>query len=410
MSLRLGRNRSASRWMNILKLRDNAVSIAEWRLRNQEIYSQLGREGYVDTSALPPRIVKAICEELITDSNPAAQDALNAGHIRSQNENILFLAAMANISPRDLAVCITAGFIHDLNKTVGEPLRQDRYAVRNRTGQKIKKQTTIALSVGMNHLGNRTRKVLSQIGKANRRDLRPKIVREIDECIVHHGIGSSLFIQGLFTGQNPWWKDVYWDAASDLPSFIPPPQPPDSVSTIIHDLADSAQQMQGDSGWVQKYPFGYWTESNLSFWQMFWACRHKNRIHVARSLAEQVIIETQTCRTILESARASNLLSESQLLRLEVGVHVIAQSSKRWLTPNVQQTMAPGYSLLTDLARDLGLSESRLKSELKKRQPRDYESHPIKEAIIRSSLAKQSKFRTIVAESLSNGPIYWCQE
>lgn len=412
MTPSLGRKRSSAFWMDILKLRDNAVSLSEWRRRNAEIYAQLVREAYVDVEAVPAKIVSMICEELINESNPAAQDSLNAGHIRSQNENILFLAAMAKISPRDFAICITAGFIHDLNKTVGEPLRQDQYAVRDRLGKKVRKQTEIALSVGMNHLGNRTRKVLNSVHKQYSPAICRKVIQQIDECIIHHGIGSSRFIQGLFKGENPWWQDVYWDKGRNAPNFKHPTQPPASVATVVHDLADSAQQMQGDSGWLQKYPFGYWTESDLSFWQMFWACRPARQIRVAKSLAEQVIIESETCVHILEEARRSNLLTESQLLRLDVGVHVIAESSKQWLAPPNQEheQLPAGQNLLSDLSRELGYSEQKLKLELKKLRPSDSESHVFKEAIFRSSLAKHCRFRTIVAESLSNGPIYWCQE
>ncbi|MEE2904712.1 MAG: hypothetical protein VYC39_20450 [Myxococcota bacterium] len=410
MAPRLGRKRSSSLWTSILKLRQNTLSISEWRRRNGEIYAQLLREGYVDSETLSAEIVQLICEELINESNPAAQDSLNAGHIRSQNENILFLAAMANIPPRALAICITAGFIHDLNKTVGEPLRQDRYGVRDKTGKKVRNQTNLALSVGMNHLGNRTRKVLYDIRKRHPSAIHLQVVREIDECIIHHGIGSSRFIKGLFSGENPWWRDIYWNKSDGGPKYLHPPQPSSSVSTVVHDLADSAQQMQGDSGWLQKYPFGYWAESNLSFWQMFWACRPQRQIQVAQSLAEQVILESQTCFEIIEHARTLKLLTNSQLVRLEVAVRIIAQSSEQWLARSVQEGQPPGYSLLTDLMRETGYSETRLKAELKKLRPYDSESHVFKEVIARSSVAKHGIFRTIVAESLSNGPIYWCQE
>jgi len=391
-------------------LKHNALSISEWRRRNIEIYAQLLREGYVDPETLSAGIVQLICEELINESNPAAQDSLNAGHIRSQNENILFLAAMAKISPRDLAICITAGFIHDLNKAVGDPLRQDRYAVRYKTGTKVRKQTNLALSVGLNHLGNRTRKVLDAVHKRHPSDIHHQVAREIDECIIHHGIGSSRFIRGLFNGENPWWRDVYWNERDCAPNYLHPSQPSSSVCTVVHDLADSAQQMQGDSGWLQKYPFGYWAESNLSFWQMFWDCRPLKKIHVAQSLAEQVVLESQTCAEILEQAHTLKLLTKSQLTRLEVAVRSIAQSSKQWLTRSVQKSLPPGQSLLTDLIRETGYSETKLKAELKKLRPHDSESHILKEVIARSSVAKHRIFQTIVAESLSNGPIYWCRE
>ena len=398
--------------MDILKLRDNAVSLSEWRRRNAEIYAQLVREAYVDAEAVPAKIVRMICEELINESNPAAQDSLNAGHIRSQNENILFLAAMAKISPRDFAICITAGFIHDLNKTVGDPLRQDQYAVRISSGRKVRKQTDIALSVGMNHLGNRTRKVLTSVHKQYSSAICHKVIQQIDECIVHHGIGSSRFIQGLFNGENPWWQDMYWDKSRNAPVFKHPTQPPASVGTVVHDLADSAQQMQGDSGWLQKYPFGYWTDSDLSFWQMFWECRPARQIRVAKSLAEQVIIESQTCVHILEEARRSNLLTESQLLRLDVGVHVIAESSKQWLAPsNQQQKQLPaGQNLLSDLSRELGYSKQKLKLELKKLRPSDFRESCFQRGDLSFFTCEALSISPIVAESLSNGPIYWCQE
>ena len=143
---------------------------------------------------------------------------------------------------------------------------------------------------------------------------------------------------------------------------------------------------------------------------MFWACRPLKQIHVAQSLAEQVILESQTCFEILEHAQTLKLLTKSQLVRLEVAVRIIAQSSKQWLACSVQESLSPGQSLLTDLMRGTGYSETKLKKELKKLRPHDSESHIFKEVIARSSVAKHGIFRTIVAESLSNGPIYWCQE
>ncbi len=166
-------------------------TVEEWRARNLALYAELEVRGLIDPRVVSFQAHRFLTEALIREDNPAATDPQNAGHVRAQNENILHFGLALGVSRACLTLAMEAGCIHDLNKSVGAPLRRDRFAVRTGAGEVHPAMRTIAESVGLNHLGEGTRFFLHQATRLPSGALESDVARAIDACIVHHGLGSS---------------------------------------------------------------------------------------------------------------------------------------------------------------------------------------------------------------------------
>jgi len=395
--------RDSRAWRKLLDIKATELSVVAWRKRNLAIYEKLIDEGHVDSSRVSLAAVRFLLKTLINEENPGALDKTNAGHIRAQNENILFFAAISNLNPSDFSISLTAGFIHDLNKSLGDPLRQDEFAVLDLSGKALATQSTLAESVGLNHLGERTRAALEEATRRTPLAISQETMQAIDACIIHHGLGSSRFIQRLVLGQNEWWGEEFWDAQNQRPRLVHPAQVPLTSASLIHDLADSAQQMQGDEGWIEKYPFGYWKDANRSLWQLLDAQRPSSLEKSALSLREQICVESATCEELIQQATEQALMSEKYLSRLQVAVMTIRRASEQWLDFGDEGLSNKyGRSLCHDIAAAFSCSPQEALGKLKSLQPIDPGADGIRQVMIQSARRTQATHRAMVAELLSS--------
>lgn len=320
--------------------------IEDWRRRGLDLWRALGPEL---GAHVPLSCVEALLSELIHRDNPACGDAANATHVMAQNDNLVVLARWAKAPPRDLAVALTAGFVHDLNKATGESLRADRYAVHDADGRRLKTMSTEALVVGLNHYGERTRRAI-----ARRVDdgLAPDIGEAIDTCIVHHGLGSSRFIAGLVRGELGFGRDDFL-APSGEPRYVLPEQPALTLPSVLHDLADSVQQMQAGAAWVSKYPLGYWRTSGSSWFQLLSGDGQGG--DVPTGLEGQLRVELSTCQAILRRAIDAGIVNRSLALRLERGVEALVSGGRAWVDAREETLQLPrGETIYHQLAAALG--------------------------------------------------------
>ena len=362
-----------------------AFTLSQWRQRNLQIWNELDRRGLVDTSLVSASVVAFLDDTLITDQNPAAVDPQNAGHIRAQNENILHFALSAGFEREALTVALAAGFIHDLNKAVGEPLREDDFAVRDGSGAVVPTQSTLAVSVGLNHLGERTRQAIEDACGLAEGALSPEVAREIDLCIIHHGLGSSRFIRDLLDGNNEWWGEEFAVAATGEKKLLHPCQPGLTRVSVLHDLADSSQQMQGGVAWLEKYPFGFWKDASNSVWEMISGAGDRHEGGIPRSLRRQIEVETETCREIVRTARAQGLVSDEEARKLEATIVTVTRSCRAWFEDDPEYLAAEdGKSVYHDVAHDLGITPAAAVERLKQSAPDDPQ---VRELLHRSARA-----------------------
>lgn len=346
------------------------LTVGEWHDRNLELYAEL-----VDRKLCDPRTVSLAAHRFLTDTlispeNPAATDPLNAGHVRAQNANVLHFGLAVGLAPSRLAVAIEAAFIHDLNKSVGDLLRQDRYAVRRRDGRQVERLETVATCVGLNHLGERTRAALHAATELPTGRLRDDVARAIDRCIVHHGLGSSRFIQRLVDGDNEWWGSEFVDSSSGARLLIHPPMPVLTLESLVHDLADSTQQMQGGVAWLLKYPEGFWRDAGLSYWQMFSDPGAEAGRGVAASLARQIVLETSTSKSLLVAAQSELELSPGETKALHLALERAVRPTRQWIDDRPERLSRPrGTSIYHDVARALGGTPKQAKARLVKEGP-----------------------------------------
>lgn len=343
----------------LIALLDDPVelTVARWRQRNVQLYDELAERGLIDPMIVSRSAHVFLTETLIHEDNPAAVDPQNAGHIRAQNENILHYALKTGAPSQTLTIALIAGFIHDLNKSVGDGLRQDRFAVRNAGGERVGEQTTVAMSVGLNHLGARTQRALREATRLEDQPLTRAIAASIDQCIVHHGLGSSMFIQRLVDGDNEWWGDEYVDSKGGRRKLIHPAQPKLTFQSVLHDVADSTQQMQGGVAWLQKYPYGFWTDSGRSLWAMLSGGADDEEGVIPLSLRRQIEVETETCRQIVLAGHESGLFDDEAARRLEAAIVTVTRPSREWIDDDAEHlARLDGTSVYHDVARARGIA------------------------------------------------------
>ena len=351
-----GRTQEVERLYRLLDDDPTVFTVEDWRARNLALFDALRTRGVVSSSVVPHAAQVFLAESLITADNPAATDPLNAGHVRSQNEAVIHFGLSCGTPAKSLTLSLVAGFIHDLNKAVGEPLRQDGFAVRDDQGRLVPTQRTLAQSVGLNHLGERTRRCLVDATKLVEGALAPATARALDLVIVHHGLGSSRFIQRLVDGDNEWWGDEFVDRWTGEKKLVHPRQPPLTVESVLHDLADSTQQMEGGAAWLLKYPLGFWADSAQSWWDML-SARYESRLRgIPLSLRQQIDVETDTCRSIVLEAHQSELIDDETALRLERAVLEAARPSVHWVDDRTDTLLEEtGDSVYHDVGVALGL-------------------------------------------------------
>lgn len=301
----------------------NEGSIDAWRRRGLDLWHALapGLAAHVPTSA-----VERLLAEMIHARNPACADASNAAHVMAQNDNLIVLASWAEAPEDVLAVALTAGFIHDLNKAEGEELRGDQFGVRTQDGRPLERMTTEAEVVGLNHYGARTHRALQ--GLVEDGLLLASTAARVDACIVHHGLGSSRFIRELVRGELGFGREDFLTERGEA-RYLLPAQPSPTLATVLHDLADSVQQMQAGAAWVSKYPLGYWRSSG-STWLELLSGDGKDG-DVPTGLEGQLRTELSTCQGILREAIDTGIVNRARALRLERGVEGLVESGREWV-------------------------------------------------------------------------------
>ncbi len=361
-------------------------TVDQWHERNLELYDVLVGRRLIDPQVVPPEAHRYLTASLINADNPAAMDPQNSGHVRAQNENVVHYGLCLGVPKRCLTIALEAGFIHDLNKSVNEPLRRDRYAVRDERREIKPEMVTLAESVGLNHLGERTKKALEGATHLPRGALSREVMRALDLCIVHHGLGSSLFIQRLLDGRNEWWGAEFVDPQTGVRLIVHPPQPPLTLESTIHDLADSTQQMQGGVAWLQKYPFGFWKDSGRSYWEMISGTEAEATGDIPMSLLLQVEVETATCRGIVACARRDGLVDATGDRALEKAILLATRFSRAWADDSpAYLAKARGQSLYHHLAAALNITPEQAVAKAKAASPGSAKSRALEEHILASA-------------------------
>jgi hypothetical protein len=343
-------------------------SVGDWRSRNLRLTELLTGLGLYDDKAVPSEAHRVLTDALIHLLNNAATDPQNAGHVRAQNENVLHYGLAASVPKTSLTIALEAGFIHDLNKAMGEPLRQDEYGVLDTRGRKLPLMTTMAQIVGLNHLGERTRAAIHSATRLPNGALDLSIAQAIDRTIVHHGLGSSRFIQDLLNGRNPWWGDGFVNELTGERKLTHPEQPPLTIESVIHDLADSTQQMQGGAAWLMKYPAGFWRASGRSLADMMSSgdVESSTQGSIPLSLRLQIVVESATCEEIINVAAEAQILDAERARALRKAIDEATDSSSLWIEDNSEYLAnANGGSVYHDVGRALGVSAEDAHARLK---------------------------------------------
>ena len=365
----------------IVELLDDDVinySLKAWQKRNIKFYDLLTERGLVDPKIVSPEAQRRLTETLIHYRVGAAIDPQNAGHVRAQNENVVHFAIVAGVPKETLTIALTAGFIHDLNKAVGEPLRTDDFAVRNDKGDIVPVMTTMAQIVGLNHLGARTRRAIMDAAHMSN-GFSVEVADRIDRCIVHHGLGSSRFIRELIDGKNSWWGSEFVDP-NGVRKILHPSQPPLTLESVIHDLADSTQQMQGGGAWMMKYPSGFWAGSGRSFANMISGGSDEG--DVPMSLRRQMEVETETCHEIIADALAVKLIDGARADLMRAAVAEAISWSSEWIDDSEEHlASSDGKSVYHDIGRRLRISSHAARDRLRAASPGTPEGDALEDLI-----------------------------
>lgn len=379
----------------LLALLDEDVggySLSDWRQRNLRLYELLVSRGLFDGDAVSRAALEHLLQHLLHLRVGASTDPQNAGHVRAQNENVLHFALSARVPRRTLSIALTAGFIHDLNKAFREPLRTDALAVRDQHGQVVPLMVSMAQIVGLNHLGDRTRRELDAATRIGSGALSTVVAQQIDACVVHHGLGSSRFIRDLVDGDNDWWGDEFVDPRTGQRKLVHPPQPPWTLESVVHDLADSAQQMQGGVAWLMKYPAGYWRGHGLSYAQMLTG-RDEDAAHaVSTSLTHQIGVEASTCHGIIAEGLDAGVLEADTAEALTRALEQLITPSRAWVAADPEVLADPdGETVYHDVGRDLGVSAEQAQSRLQSVAPGTVEGDALEEVLWRSGRRLDSR-------------------
>lgn len=342
----------------------NETRVSAWRRRGLDLWSALGPEL---SDFVPREAVEQLLSSLIRLDNPACQDPSIAAHVMAQNDNLVVLARWAEAPPEILATALAAGLVHDLNKAPGEPLRRDDFAVRARDGQLFERVTTEAEVVGLNHYGERTRATLERLVQGDL--VGETVAQEIDRCIVHHGLGSSRFIRALVHGRLGWGRGDFLDPDGQ-PRFVLPQQPRPTLATVLHDLADSAQQMQAGAAWISKYPLGYWRDTGATWAELL--SGEGGEGELPTGLQGQLRIELETCQGILREAIEAGILHRASALRLERGVEALVAAGRAWVDARPETLALPnGETIYHQLAVAFGTSAFQIHDRLLELAPGD---------------------------------------
>ena len=373
----------------LMQLLDEDVagySLADWRARNLRLFDLLVELALLSPEVVPRPALEHILERTIDVRVGAASDPQNAGHVRAQNENVLLFGLRAGVPPPALTVALVAGFIHDLNKAFREPLRTDEFAVRDGQGRVVPLMLTMAQIVGLNHLGDRTRRELVAATRLPEAPLSAAVAQAIDRCIVHHGLGSSQFIRDLMVGKNEWWGHEFVDPKTQAPLLVHPPQPPLTLESVVHDLADSAQQMQGGVAWLLKYPAGYWRASGRSFADMLTGLPEDALASVPMSLKHQIRVESATCREIIAAGLAAQVVTERGAAGFSRALDEAIAPSLAWVqdAPEVLAA-AEGVTIYHDVARGLATTPAEARRRLLETAPGGTDTEEIEDLIWRSA-------------------------
>jgi hypothetical protein len=363
-------------------------TVERWRERNFGLYFELAQKGLVDADLVSPEAHRFLTDTLVHPDNPAATDPQNAGHIRAQNENTIYYAISAGVPAEVLTVALAAGFIHDLNKSIGDPLRRDDFAVHAAGGELVGSQATLAISVGLNHLGDRTRAALDQATRLPVGALDPEVARGIDRVIVHHGLGSSRFIRRLVDGDNEWWGAEFVDPETGARKLVHPSQPGLTLASVIHDLADSTQQMQEGVAWLHKYPFGFWAGGGRTWWQMLSSRDASEQATIPQSLWQQIEVESETCREIVVAAKKRALLEDHTAALLDEAIAAASVNARAWVADDEATLAEPeGTSVYHAVAKGKGIRPADAVELLRARSPVQAEHDEIDRLIAASARA-----------------------
>ena len=312
----------------------NSARIREWRQRGLDLWGALRSE--LSEEVVPWVAIEWLLNELINEGNPVCWDGSNAAHVMAQNDNLVVLARWSRASSEAFAIALAAGFIHDLNKARDEPLRQDRWCVREQSGRPLTCMSTEAEVVGLNHYGERTRAALETVVRLGK--LSPMAAEAIDHCILHHGLGSSRFIQQLVRGRLGYGReDFMLDDGSER--LVLPAQMQSSLSTVLHDLADSVQQMQAGAAWVAKYPLGYWRHTSASWVDLLSGDAQTG--DMPTGLMGQLRVEFATCQSILDEACYTGIISHSSRIRLKQGIEALTGMGRAWVDDRPETLIQP---------------------------------------------------------------------
>lgn len=382
----------------------SSYSLADWRRRNVCLYQRLSALGLIDVRVVSVDAFRALNDALIAFRVGAATDPQNASHVRAQNENVIHYAIAGRVPVHVLTISFVAGCFHDLNKAVGEPLRDDDFAVRDGDGRIVPVMTTMAQIVGLNHLGDRTRRAIVHLTRGRGPVVAPSVGQEIDRCIVHHGLGSSRFIRDLVDGRNAWWGTEFVDPHSGRKKLVHPEQPELTLASLIHDLADSTQQMQGGATWLMKYPSGFWRASGRSYLEMLtspWA----EDMDIPMSLRSQIDVESETCLAMIDRASQAQVVDDTLAETLRAAVGAATRTSRQWVDDSEAcLSRADGASVFHDVARDLGVSTEAACALLREAHPGTPDGDVVEEAIWSSARRVERARARALAIQIESSP------
>lgn len=377
-------------------------SLADWRARNLSLYDQLVRRGHLDPEIVPRGALEYLLQRLLHLRVGASTDPQNAGHVRAQNENVLHFGLRARVPRPVLTVALSAGFIHDLNKAFREPLRADEFAVRDGQGQVVPLMLTMAQIVGLNHLGDRTRRELLAATRLGEGALAPNVAQQIDRCIVHHGLGSSRFIRDLVDGHNAWWGDEFVDPTTGARKLVHPPQPELTLASVVHDLADSTQQMQGGVAWLMKYPAGYWRGLGRSYADMLTGRAEDRAASVPMSLTHQIEVEAATCREIVAAGEGAGVVDAAYAAAFARALDEAIAPSLAWVSADEAVLAAPeGETVYHDVAAALGTSPLEARGRLEAAAPGTAEGDALEDVIWSSGRRLDSKRARLLTDLIA---------